>query len=64
MLNQYKAGTVTYTSVITAQATAFGEEEAAVTVRENRLNASVALIEAIGGGWDQSQLPPAEKIDD
>jgi NodT family efflux transporter outer membrane factor (OMF) lipoprotein len=56
-LNQYKAGTVPYSSVITAQTTRLTAEETALTVLSSRLQASVALIEAVGGGWDASQLP-------
>ena len=55
-LNQYKAGTVPYSSVITAQTTALNTEQSALNVLENRVTASVSLIEAIGGGWDRSQL--------
>jgi NodT family efflux transporter outer membrane factor (OMF) lipoprotein len=56
-LNQYKAGTVPYSSVITAQTTRLSAEETALTVLSSRLQASVALIEALGGGWSASQLP-------
>lgn len=56
-LNQYKAGTVPYSSVITAQTTRLSAEETALAVLSSRLQASVALIEAIGGGWDAKQLP-------
>ncbi len=56
-LNQYKAGTVPYSSVITAQTTRLGAEETALAVLSSRLQASVALIEAVGGGWDAAQLP-------
>jgi len=50
-LNQYKAGTVPYTSVITAQTTTLASEQTALTVLLDRLSASVALVQAIGGGW-------------
>jgi NodT family efflux transporter outer membrane factor (OMF) lipoprotein len=56
-LNQYKAGTVPYSSVITAQTTRLAAEETALTVLSSRLQASVALIEALGGGWAADQLP-------
>jgi NodT family efflux transporter outer membrane factor (OMF) lipoprotein len=56
-LNQYRAGTVPYTSVITAQTTTLASEETALTVLLDRLSASVSLIEALGGGWSASQLP-------
>ncbi len=58
-LNQYLAGTVAYTSVIVAQATALTNEEAALAILQNRLTASVALISALGGGWNASELPAA-----
>ena len=55
-LNQYKAGTVPYSSVITAQTTRLASEQSALSVFINRLTASVTLIEALGGGWNASQL--------
>jgi NodT family efflux transporter outer membrane factor (OMF) lipoprotein len=57
-LNQYLAGTVAYTSVIVAQTTALTNEEAALTILQNRLTASVALISALGGGWSTAEPPP------
>lgn len=51
-LNQYKAGTVPYSSVITAQTTRLSSEETALTVLSDRLQASVALVQALGGGWN------------
>jgi NodT family efflux transporter outer membrane factor (OMF) lipoprotein len=56
-LNEYKAGTVDYSSVVTAQATALGNQRSQLTVVGNRLAASVSLIEALGGGWDRGELP-------
>jgi NodT family efflux transporter outer membrane factor (OMF) lipoprotein len=56
-LNQYKAGTVPYSSVITAQTTRLSAEETALGVLSSRLQSSVSLIEAVGGGWNASQLP-------
>jgi len=63
-INQYKAGTVDYTSVTTAQTTALSDEEAQVNILASRLAASVALIEALGGGWDAGQLPNDEQLDE
>jgi NodT family efflux transporter outer membrane factor (OMF) lipoprotein len=57
-LDQYKAGTVPYSSVIAAQTTTFSSEQSALTVLSNRLQASVTLISALGGGWTSSDLPP------
>ena len=61
--NQYKAGTVAYTSVIVAEQTALGNAISAVNVRQSRLVASVALIQALGGGWDAAQLPNRGRIE-
>ena len=58
-LNQYRAGTVAYTSVVTAQAIALGDAQTLLTIRQNRLVASVALIQALGGGWDAASLGTA-----
>ena len=55
-LNEYQAGTVAYTTVITAQTTALSNEQNALTVHQNRLVASIALIQALGGGWSTEQL--------
>jgi NodT family efflux transporter outer membrane factor (OMF) lipoprotein len=55
-LNQYKAGTTPYSSVITSQTTRLSAEETALTVRLDRFTASVGLIEALGGGWNASGL--------
>ena len=48
-LNQYRAGTLPYSSVLTAQTTALSDEENALSVRQNRLLAAVSLIQALGG---------------
>ena len=55
-LNQYRAGTVAYTSVVTAQAIALGDAQTLLTIRQNRLVASVALIQALGGGWNAASI--------
>ena len=60
--NQYLAGTQAYTAVIVAENTALADAESAVNIRQNRLVASIALIEALGGSWDSSQIPTPEKI--
>ena len=62
-LNQYKAGTVAYTSVVVAETTALSNAETAINIRQSRLLASVALIQALGGGWDASQLPDRDRIE-
>ncbi len=62
IFNQYVAGTVAYTNVITAQTTALADRQNALTILENRLAASAILIEALGGGWSAPELPTREQI--
>jgi outer membrane protein TolC len=55
--NQYKAGITSYLDVITAQTAALNNERTAINILGSRLNASVLLIKALGGGWNVSKLP-------
>ena len=56
-LNQYQAGTVAYTTVVTAQNTALSAEQTLLNVRLNRFTASSSLVTALGGGWRVQDLP-------
>jgi len=49
--NQYKAGTVSYLNVITAQTTLLGNQQNELNLRSRQLVASAVLIRALGGGW-------------
>lgn len=62
LFNQYRAGTVAYTSVITEQTALLTDRQAALAVQQSRLVASVTLITALGGGWDGSALPDKDKL--
>jgi NodT family efflux transporter outer membrane factor (OMF) lipoprotein len=55
-LNEYRAGTVAYTTVVTAQTALLGNQQAALTVQQNRLVASSTLVAALGGGWTNEDL--------
>jgi len=59
---QYTAGTANYLTVITAQATLLNAEVSAVTLETRRLTASVLLIQALGGGWNSSDLPAEQSL--
>jgi outer membrane protein TolC len=58
---QYRAGTASYLTVISSQATLLSANVTAVTLLTRRLTASVLLIDALGGGWDRSQLPTGQQ---
>jgi len=53
---QYEAGTVAYTSVVTVQAIALADEQSLLTTLGSELSASVALVAALGGGWNNQML--------
>jgi NodT family efflux transporter outer membrane factor (OMF) lipoprotein len=55
--NRYKGGLVTYLEVTTAQTVALSNERTEVDLLTRRMNSTVLLIKALGGGWDVSQLP-------
>jgi NodT family efflux transporter outer membrane factor (OMF) lipoprotein len=56
-LNEYNAGTVDFTTVAAAQVTELTNRETALGIIQSQLTSSVALIQALGGGWDSSDLP-------
>jgi NodT family efflux transporter outer membrane factor (OMF) lipoprotein len=62
-LNTYLAGTAAYTNVITQQTALLGDQETALSVQEQRLVASVALVQALGGGFDTSQIPSRDDLE-
>lgn len=56
-LNEYRAGTVDFTTVDTAQITALQAQRALAQMQANRVTTAVSLIEALGGGWTTAALP-------
>jgi NodT family efflux transporter outer membrane factor (OMF) lipoprotein len=54
---RYKGGIVSYLDVITTQNIALTNQRAAAQVLGRRMEAAVGLIRAVGGGWDQTQMP-------
>jgi len=59
---QYRGGLTNYLQVIIAQTSALQNQRAAVQILTRRNVASVLLIEALGGGWDASQLPSVKQV--
>ena len=55
---RYKGGVTNYLEVTTAQSAALSDEVTALSILIRRMNASVLLIKAVGGGWEASQIPP------
>ena len=59
---QYRGGLTNYLQVITAQTSALQNQRSAVEILTRRMIASVSLIQALGGGWDASQLPAGRDL--
>lgn len=55
-LDEYKAGTVDYTTVATAQATQLSNQQTALGVQEQRLIDAASLIGDLGGEWSMGDL--------
>ncbi|WP_158742654.1 efflux transporter outer membrane subunit [Acidisphaera sp. L21] len=56
-LNTYRAGTQPYTSVVTQQTALLGNQQTSLQVQEQRMIASVTLVQALGGGFTTGNLP-------
>jgi NodT family efflux transporter outer membrane factor (OMF) lipoprotein len=55
-MNRYREGIASYLEVVTAQAQAQQVQLDELNLRKRRLQASVNLIRALGGGWEQTRL--------
>jgi NodT family efflux transporter outer membrane factor (OMF) lipoprotein len=60
--NTYRAGTAPYTSVITEQTALLTNQETQLSVQSQRLTASVALVQALGGGFTAGALPTSDSL--
>ena len=59
---RYRTGLDPYLNVITAETTLLTNQQTQVTLRVGEMTAAVELIQALGGGWDATQLPGAGTI--
>jgi NodT family efflux transporter outer membrane factor (OMF) lipoprotein len=61
-LNRYKGGVDTYLQVITSQTINLTNQETEIDILRRRMDASVLLIKALGGGWNTSKLPTISQL--
>jgi NodT family efflux transporter outer membrane factor (OMF) lipoprotein len=54
---RYEGGVDTYLQVVTWQTAALTNERNDLDILQRRMDASVLLIKALGGGWDTTQIP-------
>jgi len=60
--DRYKLGIDPYLNVITAQTTVLSTQQTAVNLRIQQMTATVQLIEALGGGWESTEIPAPETL--
>jgi NodT family efflux transporter outer membrane factor (OMF) lipoprotein len=56
-ITRYKGGVTSYLEVTTAQSAALSDEVTAVNILGRRMVDAVTLVQALGGGWNSSELP-------
>ncbi len=61
-MERFKTGIDPYIDVTTAQVTLLADQESLVTLQIQEAVASVELIQALGGGWDLTQLPMPKQL--
>jgi len=61
-LSRYQTGIDPYLNVLTAQTTLLSDQQMLVILKINQMVAAVSLVEALGGGWDRSQLPTPTQV--
>jgi NodT family efflux transporter outer membrane factor (OMF) lipoprotein len=59
---RYQTGLDPYLNVISAQTTLLNDQQTQVTLHVTEMTAAVQLVQALGGGWDVTQLPSAASI--
>jgi NodT family efflux transporter outer membrane factor (OMF) lipoprotein len=60
--SRYQTGLDPYLNVVSAQTTLLNDQQTQLSLRVSEITASVQLIQALGGGWDATQLPAASKV--
>jgi NodT family efflux transporter outer membrane factor (OMF) lipoprotein len=61
-MGRYQTGIDPYIDVVTAQTTLLSDQQTLATIQIERMTSAVSLVEALGGGWDQSQLPTPSQL--
>ena len=59
---RYDTGIDPYIDVLIAQTTLLSNQQTLNTLQVEQMTAAVALVEALGGGWDRSQLPTPQQV--
>jgi NodT family efflux transporter outer membrane factor (OMF) lipoprotein len=61
-MGRYQTGIDPYVDVVTAETTLLTDQQTAIDVQIQEMTGAVQLVEALGGGWDKSQLPNPHQV--
>jgi NodT family efflux transporter outer membrane factor (OMF) lipoprotein len=61
-MSRYQTGLDPYLNVLTAQLTLLSNQQTEVALRVNEMTAAVELVQALGGGWNATELPTASQV--
>jgi NodT family efflux transporter outer membrane factor (OMF) lipoprotein len=61
-LARYETGIDPYVDVLVAQTTVLADEQTLNGLQVQQMTYAVALVQALGGGWDRSQLPTPRQV--
>ena len=61
-LDRYHIGVDPYVDVVLAQNTVLGDQETLNALQVEEMTSTVQLVQALGGGWDRSQLPAPSQV--
>jgi outer membrane protein TolC len=59
---RYETGIDPYINVLVAQTTLLSNQQTLNNLQVQQMTSAVALVEALGGGWDRSQLPSTQQV--
>jgi NodT family efflux transporter outer membrane factor (OMF) lipoprotein len=61
-MDRYNTGVDPYVDVVVAQTTLLGDQETLNSLEVEQMMSAVQLVQALGGGWDRSQLPTPAQV--
>jgi NodT family efflux transporter outer membrane factor (OMF) lipoprotein len=59
---RYQTGLDPYLNLLTTQTALLSSRQTLLNLKVQQMSSAVLLIEALGGGWDSSQLPTAQEV--
>ncbi len=61
-MSRYQTGIDPYIDVVTLQNTVFSNQQTLYSLQIEQMTSAVQLVEALGGGWDTTQLPTPAQV--